>query len=190
MPSEIESPIEESLILTLFDLVNFITKNGEIMVLEEGLTVQQWLVLLQIAGDPGFPQPGKSARAATAGVLASEIAASRGVSRSNISALIASLLRKRLVRQVEDPRDRRRKFLKITADGKKVLKQIEPTRRSVNTALFADFSKEELKVVHQLLQRLLENLWQNNARRDSRQVGHDADAAAAGSPDERAERTQ
>ena len=47
--------LEESLILTLYDLVNHLTKNGENLALIGDLTVQQWLVLLQIAGDPNFP---------------------------------------------------------------------------------------------------------------------------------------
>ncbi len=154
------SSIEESLILTLFDVVNHLTKNSEAVALEGGLTVQQWLVLLQIANDARFPQPAVAKRATTAGVLASEIADARGVSRPNISALVAVLLRKRFVDQQEDPNDRRRKTLGITAKGLRALEQIEPARRRVNAALFADFTEIELEAMHSFLQRWLEKLWQ------------------------------
>ncbi len=159
MSLNFETSIEESLILTLFDVVNNMTRNSEIMALEGGLTVQQWLVLLQIANDPSFPQPAISPSNATTGVLASEIANARGVTRPNISALVAVLLRKGLVQQHDDPVDRRRKYLTITDQGLRALKQIEPLRRQVNTALFADFSANEMEVASRFLQRLLVKLW-------------------------------
>ena len=159
MSLKFETSIEESLILTLFDVVNYMTRNSEIMALEGGLTVQQWLVLLQIANDPSFPQPAEPTRASTAGVLASDIANARGVSRPNISALVAVLLRKGLVQQHDDPVDRRRKYLSITAGGLQALEQIEPVRRDVNTSLFTDFSADELEAALQFLQRVLTRLW-------------------------------
>jgi len=159
MNTRSEPAIEESLILTLFDVVNFLTKNSEAMAREGGLSVQQWLVLLQIANKSRFPQPAQARRASTAGVLASEIANARGVSRPNISALVAVLLRKHMVEQLEDPNDRRRKTLRITDKGLQALEQIEPVRRRVNAALFADFPADELEMVHSFLQRWLEKLW-------------------------------
>jgi DNA-binding MarR family transcriptional regulator len=159
MSLKFETSIEESLILTLFDCVNYMTRNSEVMALEGGLTVQQWLVLLQIANDPSFPQPAESQPASTTGVLASDIANARGVSRPNISALVAILLREGLVRQHDDPVDRRRKYLSITAGGLQALEQIEPVRRDVNTSLFTDFSADELEAALQFLQRVLTRLW-------------------------------
>ena len=159
MSLKFETSVEESLILTLFDVVNYMAKNSEIMAIAGGLTVQQWLVLLQIAGDTSFPRPAKQAHSMPNRVLASEIANARGVSRPNISALVAVLLRKRLVQQHDDPGDRRRKYLSITAKGLRALEQIEPVRRDVNTSLFADFSTDEIEVAGQFLQRLLVKLW-------------------------------
>ena len=165
MTAKISTSTEDSIALIMFDLVNFMIKYGETLVLNEELTAQQWLVLSQIAGDPNFPQPGGSKNKNTRGILASEIATSRGVSRANISAMIASLLRKQLVRQVEDPKDRRRKFLKLTAKGEKLMARIEPKRRSNNAELFEGFSTDELQVLHGNLQRCLEKFWQLNANR-------------------------
>ena len=47
--------IEESIVLTLFDLANHLSKSGELMSREIGLTVKEWILLLQVAGDPNFP---------------------------------------------------------------------------------------------------------------------------------------
>ena len=154
---------EESLILTLFDVVNHMTKNGEGMAAEGGLTVQQWLVLLQIAGDPNFP-PSDPDRDPAAGVLASEIASARGVSRSNVSSLLTPLLQKGLVRQVEDVKDRRRKFLQVTAAGRAALERIEPIRRRANRSLFAGVDRGELGTALRLLETSLSRLRRGSLR--------------------------
>jgi DNA-binding MarR family transcriptional regulator len=154
-----EPLLEESVILMLFDVVNYMTKNSEIMALKGGLTVQQWLVLLQIAGDPSFPETPLPPQGRETGVLASDIATARGVSRANISTVVTALLRKQYIRQVEDPVDRRRKFLNITDKGTEALKQIEPVRNDVNEALFDEFTSEEMTAALQFLRRCLEKLW-------------------------------
>lgn len=159
MPWEREPIREEQLILTLFDVVNYLTKNGEVMAREGGLTVQQWLVLLQIDNEPAFPHSDTAPLPHSSGVLASTIANARGVSRANISTLVAVLLRKNLVKQVEDSGDRRRKFLIITTKGKKALEQIEPLRREVNAELFSGFTEDEKRAALLFLQRCLEKLW-------------------------------
>ena len=154
-----QSAIEESLIITLFDVVNYLTKNSETIALQGGLTVQQWLVLLQIADDSQFPQPVPRPRSPAAGTHASEIAEARGVSRPAISSLVAALLRKGLVQQRENPEDRRRKTLHITSKGLSALEKIEPLRQNVNATFFRDFSESEMTVVHSFLRRWLARLW-------------------------------
>lgn len=181
MNPESDPLLEESLILTLFDVVNYMTRNGEIMARKGDLTVQQWLVLLQIDNDPGFPKATTESEINPNGILASSIANARGVSRANISTLVAVLLRKKLVRQIEDPNDRRRKFLSITTRGKKALEQIEPVRRRFNAALFAEFSNGELGTVHEFLTRCLEELWRLSEKQIEPML---ADAASALKPDE------
>jgi DNA-binding MarR family transcriptional regulator len=161
-----EPLLEESVILMLFDVVNYMTKNSEVMAIEGGLTVQQWLVLLQIAGDPSFPKTPLPPHNSESGVLASDIAMARGVSRANISTVVTALLHKRFVRQMEDPNDRRRKFLTITNKGMKALKQIEPVRSGLNDALFADFTEDEMTAALQFLRRCLERLWHLGKKED------------------------
>ncbi len=149
---------EESLILTLLDLANHLTRNGERLAREEGLTAQQWLLLLQIAGDPNFPDLGTTADSGTA-VLASNIAAARGVSRPTISALVSSLVQKGFVSQAEDPGDRRQKALEATPAGLAVLDRIEPARHRANKALLAGFEPSEISFVLRILRTCLDSLW-------------------------------
>ena len=74
-------------------------RRGERLAAEAGLTTQQWIVLLQIAGDPNFPG---APRRRPVGVLPSEIAAARGVSRATVSAIVSALLERGLVEQIAD----------------------------------------------------------------------------------------
>ncbi len=149
---------EESLILTLLDLANHLTRAGERLAREEGLTAQQWLLLLQIAGDPNFPKLGAAAETGTA-VLASNIATARGVSRPTISALVSSLVLKGLVSQAEDPGDRRQKALEATPAGLAVLDRIEPARHRANKELLADFKPSEISSALRILRSCLDSLW-------------------------------
>jgi DNA-binding MarR family transcriptional regulator len=158
MDAGITESTEESLILTLLDLANHLTRNGERLAQQEGLTVQQWLLLLQIAGDPNFPRLGAPSEAGTA-VLASTIATARGVSRPTISALVGSLIQKGFVSQAEEPGDRRQKALRATPAGLEVLARIEPARRRANKALLAGFESSEISLVLRTLRCCLDALW-------------------------------
>lgn len=149
---------EDAFILTLLDLANHLTRNGERIARQEGLTAQQWLLLLQIAGDPNFPRLGAPAEAGTA-VLASTIATARGVSRPTISALVSSLLQKGLVSQAEEPGDRRQKALRATPEGLEVLARIEPARRRANETLLAGFDPAEISLALRILRSCLDSLW-------------------------------
>lgn len=158
MDAGITQSTEESLILTLLDLANHLTRNGERIAQEEGLTAQQWLLLLQIAGDPNFPKLGATPEPGAA-VLASSIATARGVSRPTISALVSSLVQKGLVTQTEEPGDRRQKALRATPAGLEVLARIEPARRRANQALLAEVDTAEIALVLRVLRSCLDALW-------------------------------
>jgi len=161
--AKLSGSTEESLILTLLDLANHLTRNGGRIARDEGLTAQQWLLLLQIAGDPNFPKLGETSESG-APVLASNIATARGVSRPTISALVSSLVEKGLVSQAEDPGDRRQKTLEATAAGLDALRRIEPARRRANKALLADFEPEEISLVLRVLRACLDTLWSERQR--------------------------
>ena len=90
MKLDLDHSAEESIILTLFDLVNYLTKNGESLSREAGLTVQQWILLLQVAGDPYFPQYHEDDES-DPDVMVSTVARNRGVTRSSVSAQVTAL---------------------------------------------------------------------------------------------------
>jgi len=133
-----EATVEESIVLALFDLSNLLTKRGEALARASGLTTQQWILLLHIVGDPNFvTSPGDDRDLRRRGVLPSEIARARGVSRANVSSLLTGLLERGLVRQIKDKEDGRRKRLVATRAGEKVVEAIDPERRSANRRLLA-----------------------------------------------------
>ena len=129
--------------LAVLDLSNQLGKLGEGLGARAGLTTQQWLVLLQVAGDPNFDAPDGRATGASGGVLSSEIAAARGVSRASVSTLVAQLLGKGLVRQQPEAGDRRRKGLSITAKGRAALARLDASRRRANRVLLAELGVKE-----------------------------------------------
>jgi DNA-binding MarR family transcriptional regulator len=140
LPPFRRAEIEEAVVLAFFDLANHLSRRGEGLARRAGLTTHQWLTLLQIAGDPAFAS---GTRGAGDGVLASAIAEARGVSRASVSAIVAGLLARGLVRQVAVPEDRRRRRLEVTEAGRRALGAIEPARRRANRALLAELSPRE-----------------------------------------------
>jgi len=130
-------------VLAVLDLSNQLGKLGEGLAAHAGLTTQQWLVLLQVAGDPNFHAPNGRAAPSTGGVLGSEITEARGVSRASVSTLVAQLLGKGLVRQQPETEDRRRKGLSITAKGRAALARLDASRRHANRVLLAELGGRE-----------------------------------------------
>ena len=157
MTAEISHSTQESIILTLFDLVNYLTKNGESMSRQAGLTVQQWILLLQVAGDPNFPHYQDGANSDPE-VRVSTVACNRGVTRSSVSAQVTALIRMGMLTQKEDPQDRRRKALHVTKKGKRALESIEPSRRGANRSLFKNWTTAELEGLLEALQVCLRRL--------------------------------
>lgn len=147
--------LEESLVLALFDLVNHLHRRGEQLAAKAKLTTQQWLVLLQIAGDPNFP----GARRSDEPVLASELARARGVSRATISAVISSLEKRGLIRGNTDPADGRRRYLVVTPAGRQAIQAIEGDRRRANARLLTDLDDNERKRMLRYVQSCLAVLW-------------------------------
>jgi DNA-binding MarR family transcriptional regulator len=151
--------IEDSIVLTLVDIANELGKLGEGVSCKAGLTTQQLLMLLQIAGDPNFAVPKDGPSRNGAGVMASQIARARGVSRANVSMLVAQLLRMGLVSQAEQPDDRRRKHLTVTDAGLRALADIESARHEANRNLFASLTPTERRQLLRSLRACLERLW-------------------------------
>jgi DNA-binding MarR family transcriptional regulator len=146
---------EEAIVHALFDLANHLVRRGEKLAGEAGLTTQQWIVLLQIAGDPNFPG---APRKRPDGVLPSEIAAARGVSRATVSAVVSALVDRGLVASIADDADKRRRRLVTTADGDRVVKRLDPIRRKANRRLFGPLTDDERGELLRLLGACLSSL--------------------------------
>ncbi len=146
-----KASVEESIVLSVLDLSNQLGKLGEGLAAQAGLTTQQWLILLQVAGDPNFHAPVGRAALSAGGVLASEIAFARGVSRASVSTLVAQLLAKGLIRQEAEAGDRRRKGLSVTPKGRASLAQLDASRRRANRTLLGELGvKERAVLLHAL----------------------------------------
>jgi DNA-binding MarR family transcriptional regulator len=158
-PAPLTRTTEDSIVLTLFDIANELGKLGEGVSSKAGLTTPQWLLLLQVADDPNFAAPKDGPVRNGAGIMASDIARARGVSRANVSILVAQLLRMGLVRQKEQPDDRRRKHLSVTPAGRRALADIESTRHEANRNLFTSLTPAARRQLLRSLRACLERLW-------------------------------
>lgn len=163
--------VDAAIVLALFDLASHLQRRGEALAAHAGLTTQQWLVLLHVAGDPNFPTP---VRAGAGGVLPSEIARARGVSRATTSVVVAALKARGFLREEVDPEDGRRRWLAITPAGLAALASIEPTRRDANARLLDDFPARDRARLLRDLQRCLAVLW----RADEHEVSGSAPSRA------------
>lgn len=143
----------DALVLTLLDIASHLLKNGELISRAADLTPQQWLILLQIAGDPNFP--GSEGRNPSHHVLASEIAEDRSVSRANISVLVSSLVKAGLVRQTDDRLDRRRKRLEVTAKGREAIDSVQTARQQANENLVEGLDNASQQRLLRTLSRIL-----------------------------------
>ncbi len=125
----------------ILEISNLLNKYGDNISQEVGLTTQQWLIMLYLAGDPNIPYFDREQH--TKPLMASELAEAFNVSRPNITNLINGLLKKGMVEQIADEVDRRKKRLKLTSKGVALLKKLEPGRKNFNNNLLKDFSAEE-----------------------------------------------
>ncbi|HAS47085.1 MAG TPA: hypothetical protein DCS93_41760 [Microscillaceae bacterium] len=148
--------VEESLVLTIIELAAQMTKRGDLLTQELGITTQQWLILLYIHGDPNIPF--LNAQRMKEGVFAKDIAEALDVSKPNIANLVNILSQKGLITQIEDPIDRRRKRLKITDKGVEVIDRMEYKRQEANQTMFAALDQNERLEMLQLLHACLRKL--------------------------------
>lgn len=152
----IEKSIEESIVLSIFDLANQLKKIGDEVYQKVGLTTQQWLILLHLADNPNLPFFKREKHAKD--LMASELADSLNVSRANITNLINVLLEKGLIRQYEDSKDRRKKRLTLTKKGVELVNRTQPSRLGVIMYLTEGFSVEEKKTFLNFLEVCMSKL--------------------------------
>jgi DNA-binding MarR family transcriptional regulator len=163
-------------VLVLFDLTSHLQRGGEQLASQVGITSLQWIVLLQIAGDPNFAE----ARDAQRMMLASEIARQRALSKPTISAVVSELKRRGLIREQPDASDRRRRRLLITPQGARALASLEPIRRAANRRLLEALSSAERRRLLHYLEQCMTVLWQGAAGKPSVRVAGLQRAAGRG----------
>jgi DNA-binding MarR family transcriptional regulator len=119
----------------------------------EGITTQQWVILLHLAGDDNmtYLQNNKQEKP----LMAKELAEALHTSRANITNLVNVLIGKKLVLQVADNLDRRRKRLRLSAEGQKVVKRLEKQRNHYNERLLKGFDEKEKLGVIKFMKKFL-----------------------------------
>jgi DNA-binding MarR family transcriptional regulator len=77
--------------------------------------------------------------------MAKELAEAMNVSRANITNMLNVLIRKKLVVQISDKEDKRRKRLSLTSQGIELIEKLEKLRYTYNKKMLSQFSNEEKK---------------------------------------------
>lgn len=128
----------------IFHIIRFsvsLRKNGDSITQKYGITAQQWLILLLLSKDPNIIYLQENPQDKP--MLAKELATAMDVSRANITNLLNLLLKKKLIRQIADVDDKRRKRLTLTEKGKIIIIKLETERYKRNQRLFENYSKIE-----------------------------------------------
>ncbi len=152
----IEKSIEESIVLSIFDLSNQLKKIGDEVYQKVGLTTQQWLILLHLSSNPNLPFFKREKH--NKSMMASELADSLNVSRANITNLLSVLLDKNLIKQYEDEEDRRKKRLKLTKKGIDLVNKTQPSRLAVINFLIEGFNEDEKKTFLRFLETCMDKI--------------------------------
>lgn len=107
-------------------------------------TVQQWQLLGMIGRNEG--------------VSLTELRKDTLVTKQNMTGLVERLQKGGFVATWCDPVDRRLTRVGLTSKGKDTIHMMQPRSNKSNEVTFANFSKEELILFDQLLERLIDSL--------------------------------
>lgn len=152
----IKKRLEESLLLRMILVGDRLKRRRDIISQKIGISTQQWLILLHIARDPNIPFFINDEHKKD--LMPNEIASTLGTSRPNVTVLINGLLDKGLVNEEQDPDDKRRKRLTLTASGLELLEGLQAKREKLNSDLFAGFSREEMEKMIDFIEKFIQNI--------------------------------
>lgn len=137
-----DQEIRAKVIWHFLDISKLLQKYGDYICQQEGITVQQWLIMLYLEGGTEIPYFDRDDHMKP--MLASELADALYVSRPNITNLVNVLLQKKLIVQVEDAEDRRRKRLQLAPAGRELLERLAPGRDAFNENLLGHLNADQL----------------------------------------------
>ncbi len=92
------------------------------------------------------------------GLQPSQLSEQQGISRNTVSALIASLERDGLIKRELHETDRRRFVIRLTPQGRRLLKMHLGSQFKFVSGCFEEFSPEERKTLGDMLSRLNQRL--------------------------------
>ena len=152
----LEKTLDTSILLGLYETAMLLIKKNVEFVSKQDLTNQQWVILIHLAKDPNLPYLIREKH--TKPLMASELADSLGVTRANITNLLTTLIEKKLIKQIEDKEDRRKKRLVLTAKGETLIKNMQPERQRSNEMMLKGLSDKDKKQFLKYIQHCTENI--------------------------------
>jgi Transcriptional regulators len=152
----IKKTLDTSILLGLYETAMLLIQQNVEFVSKQGLTNQQWVILIHLAKDPNLPFLSRHHHDKP--LMASELADSLGVTRANITNIISILMDKGFINQVEDKEDRRKKRLILTARGDKLISNMQPGRMKSNAKMLLGLSDDEKKQFLTYIQKCTENI--------------------------------
>lgn len=155
-PFKLQKTVEESIVMSLLNLVDVINKRCDSYCQRYGVTTQQYLIMLHLAEDPNieYIEENRTNRP----IVASELAEALNVSRPNITNVLNLLIVKNLVEQVREKGDWRKKSLMLTQEGWALLEKMERYRMRTNRCLLAHLSEIDKNAFLQCVQNSLDLL--------------------------------
>lgn len=109
-----------------------------------GLSTQQFWVLVHLHERPGLSQR--------------DLAGRMDVDAPTASRVLAALIARRLVRAEEDPADRRRARLRLTASGWELARELAGDAAAIRRGLVAGMSAPEVEALRAGLRKVIDNM--------------------------------
>lgn len=157
----IEKSLDTSIILGIYETSVLLLRQNIEFVSKQGLTNQQWVILIHLAKDPNVPFLIREKHQKP--MMAYELADSMGVTRANVTNLIKTLLDKKLIAQIEDKEDRRKKRLVLTKKGEALVQKMQPERKVSNAKMLEGLTKNEKESFLKYVQKCSVNILKFNS---------------------------
>ena len=148
--------IEQSILLSIQEITSILVNKNAKLIQNEGLSNQQWLILLYLSKNPNLPYFERTSH--DEAMIASELAEAMYVTRANITNLLLVLINKKLIKQSEDVADRRIKRLLLTKKGQKLIDNPGLNKKIFNEAFFLGISTEDKQHLQKSLKIIATNI--------------------------------